>query len=77
MPNILDLEEWLNERKQDQKGNELLLLTTEQIRSSPDFKDACEEEILNIINTLHKLALLTYKVVSNELNQQMLENQAA
>jgi pimeloyl-CoA synthetase len=77
MSSIVNLEEWQNERKHAQNSNELLFLTGEQIRSSPDFKDASDEEIQNIINTLHNLALLTYRIISKELNQQMLEKQAA
>lgn len=77
MSNFINIEEWLQERKHDQKSNELLYLTEEQIRSSLDLKDASDEEIKNIINTLHSLALLTYSIVSSELNQQMLDRQAA
>ena len=76
MSNIVNIEEWLQERKHDQKSNEQLFLAEEQIRSLPDFKDSSDDEIKNIINTLHNLALLTYKMVSIELNQQMLERQA-
>ncbi|MBS1576788.1 MAG: hypothetical protein JST09_15935 [Bacteroidetes bacterium] len=77
MSNFINIEEWLQERKHDQKSNELLYLTEEQIRSSLNLKDASDEEIKNIINTLHSLALLTYSIVSSELNQQMLDRQAA
>ncbi len=76
MSNIVNIEEWFQERKHDQKSNEQLSLTEEQVRSLPDFKDSSDDEIKNIIITLHNLALLTYKMVSIELNQQMLEKQA-
>ena len=39
--------------------------------------EATEEEIINIINSLHQLALITYDLVSAELNQQAGINQAA
>jgi len=54
-----------------------LFLTEKQVRAYPQFRDAPEEEIINIINTLHQLALITYEVVSAELNQQPGINQAA
>ena len=54
-----------------------LFLTEKQVRAYLQFRDAPEEEIINIINTLHQLALITYEVVSAELNQQAGINQAA
>ena len=54
-----------------------LFLTEKQVRAYPQFRDAPEEEIINIINTLHQLALITYEVVSEELNQRAGISQAA
>ena len=54
-----------------------LFLTEKQVRAYAQFRDAPEEEIINIINTLHQLALITYEVVSAELNQQAGINQVA
>jgi len=54
-----------------------LFLTEKQVRAYPQFRDATEEEIINIINSLHQLALITYDLVSAELNQQAGINQAA
>ena len=54
-----------------------LFLTEKQVRAYPQFRDAPEEEIVNIINSLHQLALIIYDLVSAELNQQAGINQAA
>lgn len=54
-----------------------LFLTEKQVRAYPQFRDAPEEEIINIINTLHQLALITYEVITAELNRQVGISQAA
>ncbi len=54
-----------------------LFLTEKQVRAYPQFRDAPEEEIINIINSLHQLALIAYDLVSAELNQQAGIDQAA
>lgn len=67
---ILEYPDILNSEK-------ALFLTEKQVRAYPQFRDAPEEEIINIINTLHQLALITYEVVSVELNQRAGISQAA
>lgn len=54
-----------------------LFLTEKQVRAYPQFRDVSEEEIINIINTLHQLALISYEVVTAELNRQVGISQAA
>ncbi len=49
---------------------QLLHLTPEKVRSYPQFADATDEEVFNIINSLYDLSLITYDLVSKELTPQ-------
>ena len=75
MGNIIKLDTWLAENKPI-KGKQLFL-TEKQVRSFPGFENATDDEVQNIISSLHILSLLTYEIVTGELNQQMLEKEAA
>lgn len=54
-----------------------LFLSEEQIRRYPQFKDATLEEIINIINSLHQLSLITYAVITEQISKQAEISQAA
>lgn len=54
-----------------------LFLSEEQIRKYPQFKDATPEDIINIINSLHQLSLITYALINKEIDNQAEINQAA
>lgn len=54
-----------------------LFMSEEQIRKYPRFKDATPEEIINIINSLHQLSLITYAVITEEISKQAEISQAA
>lgn len=69
MSAIISLPDWEAENKSIPDSEKRLFLTENQIRAYPQFKDTSAEEIINIINSLHQLALLTYELVSTELNE--------
>ena len=74
MANIINLQQWLADNTEKEKK---LFLTEKQVRSFPGFENISDEEVINIINTLHQFSLITYELVTTELNQQMLNQQAA
>ena len=75
MANIIPLQEWREESNTEKEKR--LFLTEKQVRSFPGFENIPDEEVINIINTLHEFSLITYEVITAELNQQMLNNLAA
>ncbi len=75
MANIINLDTWLAENKLG-KGKQLFL-TEKQVRSFSCFENATDDEVQQIINSLHILSLITYELVTKELNQQMVEATAA
>ena len=75
MANIINLDNWLAENKLG-KGKQLFLTET-QVRSFPGFENATDDEVQQIISSLHILSLITYELVTKELNLQMVEATAA
>ena len=75
MANIIKLDNWLVENKLD-KGKQLFLTET-QVRSFSGFENTTDEEVQHIISSLHILSLITYELVTKELNLQMVEAEAA
>lgn len=61
-----DLSEWLRLNEKVEKEEQKLFLTEAEVRSFPKYKDATDEEVRNIINTLHKLALICYEAFCKE-----------
>lgn len=51
-----------------ERNGGLLTLTEEQIRAYPQFKEETDEEVANIIDSLHKLSLIIYEIVQRELS---------
>lgn len=70
MSSIITLQDWNQDQQAGSESEKKLFLTESQVRAYPQFKDATPEEIINIINSLHQLALITYELVSKELNEQ-------
>lgn len=70
MSTVISVKDWLEQKKENQQTDKHLFLTPEEVRSSPHYCNATEEEVANIINTLHDLALLTYEVFCQEVNQE-------
>lgn len=68
MSSIINLQDWKEDQQSSSESEKKLFLTESQVRAYPQFKDASPEEVINIINTLHQLALITYELVSQELN---------
>lgn len=66
MSKIVDLQEWLQENEANKKQETKLFLTEAEVRSFPKFKNASDEEVQNIITTLHNLALISYQVFCKE-----------
>ena len=75
MANIINLDNWLAENKLG-KGKQLFL-TEKQVRTFSGFKNATDDEVQHIINSLHILSLITYELVSRELKLQMVKAEAA
>ena len=75
MANIIKLDNWLVENKLD-KGKQLFLTET-QVRSFLGFENTTDDEVQHIISSLHILSLITYELVTKELNLQMVEAEAA
>ena len=69
MSTIIDFQEWLQQNPNNNEKDERLFLTEKEVRSFPQFKDAPPEEVENIINTLHDLALVTYELFCKESHQ--------
>jgi hypothetical protein len=77
MSSIVNLQDWKEDQQSGSESEKKLFLTESEIRAYPQFKDSSPEEIINIINSLHQLALITYELVSKELNEQTGIPQAA
>lgn len=77
MSSIVNPQDWKQDQQSSSESEKKLFLTESQIRAYPQFKDASSEEIINIINSLHQLALITYELASQELNAQTGIPQAA
>ena len=75
MATIINLQEHLEQK--ENKVNQLLSLTEQQVRAYPEFTEATDEEVLHIINTLHQLSLITYEVFANNLQEYPLSTKAA
>ena len=75
MANIIKLDNWLAENKLGK--DKQLFLTEKQVRSFSGFENATYDEVQQIINSLHILSLITYELVTKELNLQMVEAEAA
>ena len=73
MANIINFQEWLADNNNEKR----LFLSEKQIRSFPGFENTPDEEVINIINTLHQFSLITYELITTELNQKLADNQAA
>lgn len=77
MSNIVNLAEWKSKKEFHDDENKPFFLSEEQVRAYPQFKQASSEEILHIINSLHQLSLITYELISREINQEMKISKAA
>ena len=75
MANIIKLDNWLAENKLGK--DKQLFLTEKQVRSFSGFENATDDEVQYIISSLHILSLITYEMVTRELNLQMVEEAAA
>ena len=73
MANIINFQDWLADNNNEKR----LFLSEKQIRSFPGFENTPDDEVINIINTLHQLSLITYELITTELNQKLADNQAA
>jgi hypothetical protein len=56
--------------------NNLLFLSEAKIRSITAHHNKTVEDILNIRNSLHQLALIMYEIVNVELNNQLFNKKA-
>ena len=75
MANIINLDNWLAENKLGK--DKQLFLTEMQVRSFSGFENVTDDEVQHIISSLHILSLITYELVTKELNLQMVEATAA
>jgi len=77
MSSVIHFQEWLEQSSGNQEKDGRLFLTEEEVRAFPQFKDVTDEEVKNIICTLHDLALITYEIFCKELNEDNVINKAA
>lgn len=77
MATVVNLNDWLEENKANTKATDRLFLTEQQVRAYPQFKDATDAEVVNIINTLHQFALIAYEIISRKINEEADKAQAA
>jgi len=77
MSTLIDFQEWLQQNPSHNEKDERLFLTEKEVRSFPQFKDATPEEVENIINTLHDLALITYELFCKKTRQNETVKKAA
>lgn len=63
------IEEWYQAQNLTQGDNKQLFLTEAQVRSFPQFQDKSDEEIQNIITTLHALSTITYELYASEVSE--------
>jgi hypothetical protein len=77
MTNLINLQEWREEMAQNPDYERQLYLTEDEVRSCEEFKDASQEEIVNIIETLHDFALITYEAFYAEMLKKQQGRQAA
>lgn len=77
MSTLIQFQEWLEQDSNNHEKDERLFLTEEEVRSFPQFKDATSEEVENIIDTLHDLALVTYELFCKETRQNEIVRKAA
>lgn len=66
MSKVVDLPQWLKENEANPKKEAKLFLTEAEVRSIPKFRTAPDEQVQNIIATLHNLALVSYQVFCAE-----------
>jgi predicted ATP-grasp superfamily ATP-dependent carboligase len=68
MAKIISLQDWQNDHQDD--GDKRLFLTEKEVRSVKGFENISDEEVVNIIHTLHEFSLITYELIEREINQQ-------
>jgi predicted ATP-grasp superfamily ATP-dependent carboligase len=64
---IISLQDWQNDHQDD--GDKRLFLTEKEVRSVKGFENISDEEVINIIHTLHEFSLITYELIETEINQ--------
>ena len=71
MSKTVDLQQWLQQNEAQEKHEAKLFLTEKEVRSFPKFRHASDEEVQNIISTLHHLALISYQLFCKEEQQNL------
>ena len=66
MSKIVDLNDWRQKNEAVEMQESKLFLTEKQVRSFPKYKNASDEEVQNVILTLHNLALISYQAFCKE-----------
>lgn len=77
MSTLINLQEWLQEKRSSPDYESQLFLTEEEVRSFEELKDASPEEVTNIIDTLHEFALVTYEAFYAEVLKKQQSGKAA
>lgn len=76
MSKIISLQEWQEVQQLNPLKDDRLFLSKEEVRSFPHFRNLTEDEIENIIQTLHAFSLIIYESFSKE-NSETEFNKAA
>lgn len=58
-----------------EEQKEIWFLTPEEVRSFPKYKNATDEEVWNVIHSLHRLALVCYEAFVKEEKSQANSNE--
>ena len=71
MSKTVDLQQWLQQNEAQETQEAKLFLTEKEVRSFPKFQNAPDEEVQNIISTLHHLSLISYQLFCKEEQQNL------
>jgi hypothetical protein len=77
MQDVISMRQWLEQKQENQESDKRLFLIEKEINSLTHYRDATDEEIKNIIVTLHDLSLLVDEVFCREACQGEYLNKAA
>jgi hypothetical protein len=76
MSKIISLQEWQDQQLSNPQKDDRLFLSEAEVRSFQQFANITEDEVENIIQTLHTFSLIIYEVFCKENHDMSLKNAA-